>query len=110
MTSGSDRGQSVAHWIRLGTPALRLSEPNVPRVVSSTRPVQAGNFLELWAMPRGRQSVEIRAVRHLRGRGSAACPFFLPFIPGSAAETVREHLRQLLASIEGTNIEAGEEI
>ena len=38
-----------------------------------------------------------------------AGPFFLPFIPGSAAETVRDHLGHFLASVDAANTEAGGE-
>jgi hypothetical protein len=44
--------------------------------------------------------VEIRAVRHLRGRGWLIAPFFLPLPFVSAAATVQEHLRYFLGSID----------
>jgi hypothetical protein len=59
---------------------------------------------ELWAFPEENGSrVEIRAVRHLRGRGWLLAPFFLPIPMISAAATVREHLRHFLDSIEAPN-------
>ena len=65
------------------------SEPDVlrGRVVDSNL-FKPGSTWELWATPEdGGSRVEIRAVRHLRGRGWLLAPFFLSFIPGSAAET-----------------------
>jgi hypothetical protein len=57
-----------------------------------------GSTWELWATPEGGGSrVEIRAVRNLRGRGWLLWPFF-PL--GSAAATVRDHLRHFLQSID----------
>jgi hypothetical protein len=62
---------------------------------------QPGSTWELWATDDDAGSVvEIRAVRHLRGRGWLIAPFFLPFVPGSAQQTVRDHLRHFLAGIE----------
>ena len=48
----------------------------------------------------GGSRVEIRAVRHLRGRGWLLAPFFLSFVPGSAVGYVREHLRHFLNTLE----------
>ena len=60
-----------------------------------------GSTWELWATPEdGGSRVEIRAVRHLRGRGWLLAPFFLPIPLISAAATVRAHLRHFLDSIE----------
>jgi len=62
-----------------------------------------GSTWELWATPEDDGSrVEIRAVRRLRGRGWLLAPFFPPFVPGSAQDTVRDHLRHFLASISGS--------
>jgi hypothetical protein len=77
------------------------SEPNSVRgrVIDSNL-FRPGSTWELWATPEdGGSRVEIRAIRRLRGRGWLLAPFFLPFIPGSAAQTVRAHLRHFLASI-----------
>lgn len=63
-----------------------------------------GSTWELWATPEdGGSRVEIRAVRHLRGRGWLLAPFFLPIPLISAARTVREHLRHFLASVEASD-------
>ena len=78
------------------------------RVIDSNL-FKRGSTWELWATPEdGGSLVEIRAVRHLRGRGWLLAPFFLPFIPGSAAQTVRDHLRHFLASIDAPDPKAGE--
>lgn len=62
-----------------------------------------GSTWELWARPEpGGSLVEIHAVRHLRGRGWLIAPFFLPFVPGSAASTVRIHLQHFLAFLESS--------
>lgn len=78
------------------------SEPHALRgTVIDSNLFKPGSTWELWALPEvGGSRVEIRAVRHLRGRGWLLAPFFLPFIPGSAVQTVRDHLRHFLASIE----------
>lgn len=61
-----------------------------------------GSTWELWAIPEDDGSrVEIRPVRLHRGRGWLLAPFFLRFVPGSAQDTVRDHLRHFLASIPG---------
>lgn len=63
-----------------------------------------GSTWELWATPFGGGSrVEIRAPRHLRGRGWLLAPFFLPIPRILAAATVREHLRHFLDSIEASD-------
>lgn len=78
------------------------SEPHALRgTVIDSNLFKPGSTWELRALPEnGGSRVEIRAVRHLRGRGLLLAPFFLPFIPGSAVQTVRDHLRHFLASIE----------
>ncbi len=78
------------------------SDPNSLRgTVVDSNLFKPGSTWELWATPEGYGSlVEIRAVRHLRGRGWLLAPFFIPFIPGSATQTVRDHLRHFLANIE----------
>ena len=59
-----------------------------------------GSTWELWATPEaGGSRVEIRAVRHLRGRGLLLAPFF-PL--GMAAASVHDHLRHFLANIQPT--------
>jgi len=79
------------------------------RVIDSNL-FKPGSTWELWATPEdGGSRVEIRAVRHLRGRGWLLAPFFLPLPLVSAAATVREHLRHFLASIEAADAEAGDE-
>jgi len=87
------------------------SDPHALRgTVIDSNLFKRGSTWELWATPEvGGSRVEIRAVRHLRGRGWLLAPFFLPFIPGSAAQTVRDHLRHFLASIETPDIGGGEE-
>jgi len=84
------------------------SDPQALRgTVIDSNLFKPGSTWELWATPEdGGSRVEIRALRHLRGRGWLLAPFFLPFIPGSAAQTVRDHLRHFLASIEGPEREA----
>lgn len=78
------------------------SDPRALRgTVIDSNLFKPGSTWELWATPEGSGSrVEVRALRHLRGRGWLLAPFFLTFIPGSAAQTVRDHLRHFLASIE----------
>lgn len=69
------------------------------RVVESNL-FRPGSTWELWATADAAGSlVEIRADRHLRGRGWLLAPFFLPFAPGSAASTVRSHLRHFLTYV-----------
>ena len=87
------------------------SDPRVlrGRVIDSNL-FKPGSTWELWATPEeGGSRVEIRAVRRLRGRGWLLAPFFLPLPAGSAAATVRDHLRHFLASIEAPNTEPGDE-
>ena len=78
------------------------SDPRALRgTVIDSNLFKPGSTWELWATPEGAGSrVEIRASRQLRGRGWLLAPFFLKFVPGSAAQTVRDHLRHFLASIE----------
>jgi hypothetical protein len=78
------------------------TDPNALRgKVIDSNLFKPGSTWELWAIPEGDGSrVEIRAVRHLRGRGWLLAPFFLPIPVISAAATVREHLRHFLDSIE----------
>lgn len=79
------------------------------RVIDSNL-FKPGSTWELWATPDdGGSRVEIRAVRHLRGRGWLLAPFFLPLPLISAAATVREHLRHFLASIDASDPEGGDE-
>ncbi|HEX7098764.1 MAG TPA: hypothetical protein VF377_05955 [Acidimicrobiia bacterium] len=81
------------------------SDPRALRgTVVDSNIFEPGSTWELWATPEdGGSRVEIRAVRHLRGRGWLLAPFFLP-IPGiSAAATVRAHLRRFLATVEASN-------
>lgn len=78
------------------------SEPNalLGKVVDSNL-FEPGSTWELWATTEGSGSrVEVRAVRHLRGRGWLLAPFFLPIPFVSAAATVRDHLRHFLANID----------
>ena len=78
------------------------SDPNALRgKVIDSNIFKPGSTRELWAIPENKGSrVEIRAVRHLRGRGWLLAPFFLPIPLISAAATVRDHLRHFLDSIE----------
>ncbi len=75
------------------------SDPQALRgTVIDSNLFKPGSTWELWATPEnGGSRVEVRAVRRLRGRGLLLAPFF-PL--GSAARTVRQHLRHFLASIE----------
>lgn len=74
------------------------------RVVDSNL-FKPGSTWELWATPENDGSrVEIRAERHLCGRGWLLAPFFLPIPVVSAAATVREHLRHFLASIDAQHL------
>ncbi|MEO6579112.1 MAG: hypothetical protein ABIO99_09490 [Candidatus Limnocylindria bacterium] len=67
------------------------------RVVDSNL-FKPGSTWELWATPEdGGSRVEIRADRHLRGRGLLLWPFFPT---GAAATSVRDHLRHFLAHID----------
>jgi len=86
------------------------SNPHALRgTVINSNLFKRGSTWELWATPEdGGSRVEIRAIRHLQGRGWLLAPFFLPFIPGSAAQTVRDHLRHFLASIEAPGVGVGE--
>jgi hypothetical protein len=81
------------------------SEPYALRgkVVSSNL-FRPGSTWELWATPEdGGSRVEIRAKRHLRGRGWLLAPFFIPIPVIGAAATVRTHLRHFLKSIDPAN-------
>lgn len=70
------------------------------RVIDSNL-FKPGSTWELWATPEaGGSHVEIRAVRNLRGRGWLLAPFF-PL--GSAATSVKDHLRHFLRSIEASS-------
>ncbi len=74
------------------------SDPRALRgTVVDSNLFRPGSTWELWATPEGSGSrVEIRATRHLRGRGL----FLWPFFPtGSAAASVRGHLKHFLASV-----------
>ncbi|MGI8791658.1 MAG: SRPBCC family protein [Acidimicrobiales bacterium] len=75
------------------------SEPHALRgTVIASNLFKPGSTWELWATPEdGESRVEIRAVRHLRGRGLLLAPFF-PL--GAAAASVRDHLRHFLSSID----------
>lgn len=77
------------------------SDPRALRgTVVDSNLFRPGSTWELWATPEnGGSLVEIRAVRHLRGRGWLLAPFFLPIPQISAAASVREHLRHFLSSI-----------
>jgi hypothetical protein len=60
-----------------------------------------GSTWKLRAIPEsGGSRVEVRAVRHIRGRGWLLAPFFLPIPVVSARASVREHLRHFLQNIE----------
>lgn len=74
------------------------SDPEALRgTVVDSNLFRPGSTWELWATPeRSGSRVEIRATRHLRGRGLLLWPFF-PI--GSAAASVRGHLKHFLASI-----------
>lgn len=74
------------------------SEPSSVRgTVIDSNLFHPGSTWELWAWPDGTGSrVELRADRHLRGRGLLLWPFFPT---GSAASSVRGHLRHFLAGI-----------
>jgi hypothetical protein len=59
-----------------------------------------GSTWELWATADdGGSLVEVRADRYLQGRGWLLAPFFLSWVPGSAASDVRVHLRHFLAFV-----------
>ena len=77
------------------------SDPHVLRgTVVDSNLFKPGSTWELRATPEDHGSrVEIHAVRHLRGRGWLLAPFFLSFVPGSAKDTVHDHLRHFLASV-----------
>lgn len=73
-------------------------------VVIDSNLFKPGSTWELSATPEdGGSRVEIRAVRHLRGRGLLLLPFFLPIPMISAAATVQEHLRHFLNSIQASS-------
>jgi len=59
-----------------------------------------GSTWELWAYPEGdRTRVDIRATRHLQGRGWLLAPFFVRWVPGSVDGYVGDHLRHFLSAI-----------
>jgi hypothetical protein len=92
-------------WERL---RYSWSDPHALRgTVIESNLFKPGSTWELWATPEaGGSRVEIRAVRHLRGRGWLLAPFFLS-VPGvSAAATVRAHLRYFLARIDAPDTES----
>jgi hypothetical protein len=67
------------------------------RVVDSNL-FKPGSTWELWAtLEEDGSRVEIRAERHLRGRGLLLWPFFPT---GVAAASVRDHLKHFLAAID----------
>jgi hypothetical protein len=74
------------------------SDPQALRgTVVDSNLFRPGSTWELWATPEnGGSRVEIRADRHLRGRGLLLYPFFPT---GNAASTVRDHLKHFLAHI-----------
>ncbi|HEY6608403.1 MAG TPA: hypothetical protein VI277_04325 [Candidatus Limnocylindria bacterium] len=74
------------------------SDPRALRgTVVDSNLFRPGSTWELWATPEdGGSRVEIRANRRLRGRGLLLWPFFPT---GSAATTVRDHLRHFLSTI-----------
>ena len=74
------------------------SDPHALRgTVVDSNLFKPGSTWELWATDEdGGSLVEIRAERHLRGRGWLIWPFFPT---GLAASTVRDHLRHFLGSI-----------
>lgn len=88
-------------WERL---RYDFTDPNAVRgVVVDSNLFKPGSTWELWATAENDGSlVEIRAERHLRGRGWLTAPFFIDSMPGSAAKIVRAHLRHFLAAIEPT--------
>ena len=77
------------------------SDPRALRgTVIDSNLFKPGSTWELWATPAdGGSRVEIKAVRHLRGRGWLIAPFFLPLPRISAADDVRAHLRHFLTNI-----------
>lgn len=77
------------------------SQPDAVRgTVVDSNIFKPGSTWELWATPEdGGSRVEIRAVRHLRGKGWLLAPFFIPWMPGSVTSYVGEHLRHFLAHI-----------
>ena len=90
---------------RITPQAVVITHTETPRAlrgrVLDSNLFQPGSTWELWATDDDAGSVvEVRAVRHLRGRGWLIAPFFLPFMPGSAQQTVRDHLRHFLAGTE----------
>ncbi len=74
------------------------SDPHALRgTVVDSNLFKPGSTWELWATPEdGGSRVEVRANRHLRGRGLLLYPFFPT---GVAASTVRDHLKHFLANI-----------
>jgi hypothetical protein len=76
------------------------SEPGVVKgVVTASNLFKPGSTWEISAkpLPSGGSQVEVVAVRHLRGRGLLLAPVF-PL--GLAKQTVGEHLRHFLATLE----------
>ena len=80
------------------------SQPNMLRgTVVDSNLFKPGSTWEISATPdNGGSLVEIRAVRHLRGRGWLLWPFFHPSVPGSAYGYVHGHLKHFLSKIENT--------
>jgi hypothetical protein len=74
------------------------SDPHALRgTVVDSNLFKPGSTWELWATPEdGGSRVEVRANRHLRGRGWLLYPFFPT---GIAASNVRDHLKHFLANI-----------
>jgi hypothetical protein len=74
------------------------SDPHALRgTVVDSNLFKPGSTWELWATPEnGGSRVEVRANRHLRGRGLLLYPFFPT---GVAASNVRDHLKHFLANI-----------
>ena len=90
---------SLAVALLLGA-GCNKSEPGaVKGVVIDSNLFKPGSTWEISAkpLPGGGSQVEIVAVRHLRGRGLLLIPFF-PL--GLARQSVAEHLRHFLASLE----------
>jgi hypothetical protein len=78
------------------------SEPGAVRgTVVASNIFRAGSTWEVQARPEGVGSrVDLVAVRHLKGKGWLLAPFF-PL--GLARQTVAQHLRHFLTSIESTD-------
>lgn len=85
-------------WSRADALRARVLDSNIFR---------PGSTWELWVTPRGRSTeVEVRATRHLRGKGWLIAPFFLPWMPGSAASSVHAHLVHFLDTAQRMRDEA----